>query len=270
MQEHERRPGRRWPPRGVVDRVPAERGAHLLAREVLRQVLVGRGPEQEQGVGDPRAVAGGEPAELGELARAQPPRIGRRGVEQREDQLRDLGQPGLEPGQGAGVGGAEPPDPLLGLREVVVEMQRRAVGEQVEGGTRRIDLDSALDQAQVAPDRLAQHAEYVGARRRAVAGRELLGDAAAADDLAALADKRPHSRPREVEPGDEAVVAAADDQCVPGGAVRAHVSSCLIFASRYAITAKMPAASSIRMLIAAPPLRSPLSSTRSFTALPSM
>ena len=93
-----------------------------------------------------------------------------------------LGELVLERRQRAGVGRREAADLVLGLREVVVEMQGRAVGEQVQRRPGRVDLDPALDEPQVAPDRLAQHAEHVGAGRGAVAGRELLGHAAAADD----------------------------------------------------------------------------------------
>ena len=64
-------PGVDGPPVRVVDRVPAERRAHLVAREVLGQVLGRRGAEQEQRVGDPAAVARrarAEPGQHGELA----------------------------------------------------------------------------------------------------------------------------------------------------------------------------------------------------------
>ena len=56
----------------------------------------------------------------------------------------------------------------------------------------------------------AQHAQDVGAGGGAVARRELLGDAGAADDLAPLHDEHPLPGSRQVERGDQAVVPGAD------------------------------------------------------------
>ena len=96
-----------------------------------------------------RAVARREAAQAQQLTRAQAPRVRRGGVEQRQDQLRDLGELVLELGQRPRVGGREAPELVLRLREVVVEVQARAVGEQVERRAGGVDLDPALDQPQV-------------------------------------------------------------------------------------------------------------------------
>ncbi len=52
VQQHERGARGRRPAGRVVDRVPAERRPHLLALEVLGQVLGRRGAEEEERVGD--------------------------------------------------------------------------------------------------------------------------------------------------------------------------------------------------------------------------
>ena len=106
-------------------------------------------------------------------------------------------------------------------------------GPRFSAGPGGIDRDPALDQAKVPPDRLAQHAEDVGAGRGVKARGELLGHRAPADDLAALEDNRLEARAREVVGRDETVVAAADDRDIPGlGPRGAHDSSCLIFVRR--------------------------------------
>ena len=273
VQQHERGPRRRRAAGRVVDRVPAERRHDPLGREVLGQVLGRRGPEEEQRLVDPAAAAGrpgAEPRQRPEVAGPDPGRVRRCGVEEGRDQLGDPAELGLELRQRPGVGRREIPNLALGPGEVVVEVEGRAVGEEVERRPGRVDLDAALNQPQVAPDRLAQHAQDVGAGRGAVPGRELLGHAAAADDLAPFADNHPQAGGRKVVGGDEAVVAAADDHGVVVAALRAHDSSWRIFASRYATTAKIADASSISRLTAAPALRSPVSRTRSLTTCPSM
>jgi hypothetical protein len=92
-----------------------------------------------------------------------------------------------------------------------LEHERRAVREQVQARPRRVDHQAALRQTHVAPDRVAQHREHVGAGRRAEPGRELLGVACSAHERAPLEHERTQARPGEVERRDEAVVATADD-----------------------------------------------------------
>ena len=94
---------------------------------------------------------------------------------------------------------------------VVAQVVVRAVGEQVECGTGRIHDDAALHEPHVAPDRLAQHREHVGAGRGPVPRCELLGVAGAADERTTLEDHRAESGSRQVEARHQAVVAAADD-----------------------------------------------------------
>ena len=157
-----------------------------------RQVLGGRGAEHVEGVGDPRAVAGRRaprPREPAELARAQGAGSGgvvsNSGVISAGDLRRARPR---SAGSARASAGGEAPHLVAGSR---ARSSSRCSAEpsanRLSAGPGRVDLDPALDQAQVPPDRLAQHAQHVGAGRGAEAGRELLGDAAAADDLAALA-----------------------------------------------------------------------------------
>ncbi len=122
----------------------------------------------------------------------------------------------LERGKSARVRRGELLELALGGAQVVVKEERGAVGPQVQRRPGGIDRDPALDQAKVAPDGLAQHAEDVGPGRGMKPRRELLGHRAAADDLAALQDHRLEARAREVVGRDQAVVAAADDRDIPG------------------------------------------------------
>ena len=163
---------------------------------------------------------------------ADVPGIRRRRVHQRTDHLGEPGEVVLELRQGPGVGGGVAAD--LGLRggDVVAEQQPLAVGKAVERRAGGVDLDPALGQLHVPPDGLAQHADHVGAGRRAEAGSELLGHAGAADELAPLEDQRLQARLRQVEAGDEAVVAPADDHGVVTVRGGHQLSSLLILPRR--------------------------------------
>ena len=203
----------------VVDRVPAERREDLLGLEPLAQVLGCGRPEQEGRVRDQRPVARRHPAQLREpreLAGTHVARVRGSRVDERRDQAGDARELLLEGGESTRVRRGELLELALGGAQVVVEEERRAVGPQVQRRPGGIDSDPALDQAKVAPDGLAQHAEDVGAGRGMKARRELLGHRAAADDLAALQDHRLEARAREVVGRDQAVVAAADDRDIPG------------------------------------------------------
>jgi hypothetical protein len=71
-----------------------------------------------------------------------------------------------------------------------------------------------LLQAQVAHHLRLEHRDDVGRARDAVAGPQLLGDAGAAEDVAALEDAHAHAGAREVRARGQPVVAAADDDRV--------------------------------------------------------
>jgi hypothetical protein len=158
----------------------------------------------------PRARAA-VPEQSGEIAATTRAEVRRRPVDHRRDHLGQRGELGLERGECSRVGRRELRDLPHGLVLIGTDQQPPAVREQVQRRARGVDDDPALDEPHVTPDRLAQHREHVRAGRSAEARRELLGDAGAADDVAALEHQRPHPAAREVERGDEPVVPAADD-----------------------------------------------------------
>ena len=222
VEQHVRRAGRARTGNAVVDRVPAERCLQVIGLEPLVQVLRGRRREQVADLEQRAAVAERAAAQLAhpqQVAGVHRRRVGRGGVEQRADGGGQLAQPRLEGRQPAGVAGREPARLLDRAVELVVQQKRRAVGEQVEAGAGGGDGQAALREPHVLPDALAQHAQHVGAGRCAEAGRELLGDAGAADDRPPLEHERAHPRAGQVERRHQAVVAAADDDGVPAAAL---------------------------------------------------
>ena len=160
------------------------------------------------------------------------PGVRRSRVHQRADDLGEAAEGILEPGEGAGVGGGEAADLLLRGGDVLAEQQPLPIREPVQRRTGGVDRDPALVEPHVPPDRLAEHADHVGPGRCPEPGRELLGHAAAADELAALEDQRLQPGAGEVEAGDETVVAPADDHGVVAVRCRHQLSSRLIRASR--------------------------------------
>jgi hypothetical protein len=101
----------------------------------------------------------------------------------------------------------------LGL--VVVEEDRRAVGG--EGPERRVERDRVVAEAlefEVLDDLRAEHRHHVRRARHPPAGRDLLGHAGAAEQVAALEHADPQAGAGQIRGGGEAVVAAADDDRV--------------------------------------------------------
>src|SRR5262249_4218694 len=113
-------------------------------------------------------------------------------------------------------------DRLDRLPRVAMERERAAVREDVHRGPRLQDPEAASLQLHVPPDRIAEHREDVGTRRRVEARGELLRHACCADDRPELEDRRSETAPARVEPGDKVVVTASDDDCIPAvpGAAR--------------------------------------------------
>ena len=68
-----------------------------------------------------------------------------------------------------------------------------------------------------------KHAGDVGGGGSAATGSNFFGDAAAADDFAALEDERGKAGAGEIGRGGQAVVPCADYDCVVGLAERRHV-----------------------------------------------
>jgi hypothetical protein len=218
--EHHVGGARRRRTRGaVVDRVPADRRHHVLGLEPLGQVLpCGRREQERRLLQDPPVLQA--VPRVAQQERQVPRRAGvrvrRRPLEERHDAARDAPDVLLEPRQRPRVGGAEPLHVLGRAIQVVVEPQVRAVGVQVQRGTGLVDDDAAPHEPHLPPDGRAEHREHVRAGRGPEPGRELLGDAGAADERPSLEHHRPQAGAREPERGDEPVVAPADhDRVVP-------------------------------------------------------
>ena len=214
-------PGRRGAGDRVVDRVPAER---RLARARTRSARPGTAsPRWRTGRArrDRAAVArravrasSAAPASSRGARRAG---VGRRRVDQRPDQLGELGRARPRtPAAPARRRREKRPTSSWAAGDVVAEQCSRAPsGNRLSDGPGGVDLDAALDQPHVAPDRLAQHAEHVGAGRGAEAGRELLGDAGsrrrsrAARGPASAGRPRPGSRRRRGRCGPPPTITAS-------------------------------------------------------------
>ena len=114
---------------------------------------------------------------------------------------------------------------LRGFVFVLIERKRAAVGrERGDASLRRDEPQAMLFQLHVANDVGTNGASGVRERGAAEAGMKFVGDSSAADLGAAFEDERLESGFGEVEGGDQAVVAAADDDdvaCV--GFVLGHV-----------------------------------------------
>ena len=85
------------------------------------------------------------------------PRIRGRALEERDDDLRQIREVLFEPNERLGIACREPSRLVDVLLHVVAQQVARAVGVEVQGGTGRIDDDTARLQSHVAPHRLAQH-----------------------------------------------------------------------------------------------------------------
>jgi hypothetical protein len=83
--------------------------------------------------------------------------------------------------------------------------------DRLEARLARHHPQAVAAEVEVADDLGPEHRGDVGRRRRAASRRDLLGDARAADDLAALEDDRAEPGAREIGGGNEPVVPAADD-----------------------------------------------------------
>ena len=169
--------------------------------------------------------ARGLPQELEEVAGPARPQRGRgpehdgaqeRGgaLEQRLELAEDLGVARRDARQRGAHGG-----------RVLVEEDRTPVGrEGGEGGVQRDRVIAEVAQAQVGDHLGLEHGHHVGGARDALAGPQLLGDARAPHQLAALQDAHAQAGAREVGGGGEAVVAGAhhDGVVVRSVSVAAH------------------------------------------------
>ena len=153
-------------------------------------------------------------SEFKEIVHAPEARVRRGPLEERDHGSSEPAEILLEPHEGVGVAAGEPLCFLERPVHIVVEVVVRAVREDVECGTRGVDVDAALHESHVAPNRFAEHRQDVGARRGSIPRRELFRHARPADDVAPLEDDRPHASSREVETSHQTVMAATDDDRV--------------------------------------------------------
>ena len=90
-----------------------------------------------------------------------------------------------------------------------------AVGERnLEGGIAGDHVESVIGEMEVADDFGAEHAGDVGSGGSAAARCDLFGDAASADDVAALQHEGGVSGAGEISGSGQAVVASPDDDRV--------------------------------------------------------
>ena len=278
MQEDERGAGRRRAGERVVDRVPAERGVHVRR---TRSTRPGTGSRRSRTGSQRRGDRGGCAARGRPAA---PARAGRAGA------------CGSRVGRRASNSGGIS---LCELRELVLELAaapRRRPARS--GGSRRASVARSSSSGRCAPSanrfsdgpagstasprwtsRRSRQIDsrsidkHVGAGRGPEAGRELLGDAGAADDVAALADDHRAARRSPGSSRRRGRCGRRRRSRRRTGRRRSSSSASRAGGSSPACrrrAAKIAEAGSINRLTAAPPFRSPLSSTRSLTAWPSM
>ena len=89
-----------------------------------------------------------------------------------------------------------------------------AGGQRRECAVQGQDLEAVAGQLQVPDDLGPQEADDVGRDREPEARHDLLGHGSAAQDVAPLQDKNPAAGSRQVRGGNQAVVTAADHDCV--------------------------------------------------------
>jgi hypothetical protein len=111
------------------------------------------------------------------------------------------------------------------LRLAVAQRNRLPVGrDRRPARVAHADAVAVAGELEVGDDAGVQQADHVGAARHAVARPQLLGDAGAAEDVAALEHAHAPAREGEVRGGGQPVVSAADDDGVEVGDAGAHAS----------------------------------------------
>ena len=144
--------------------------------------------------------------------------LGRSGEQQAFDDARDALELIFVCGVDFGVVFGEFGDFGERLRAVLPHEEVAAVGEDgEEGGILGVHAIAELLELQFADDALLHQAGQVGAGGDTIAGPDLFGDGAAAEELAAFEHEHLPSGARQVGGGDQAVVAAADDDHIVFG-----------------------------------------------------
>jgi hypothetical protein len=197
----------------------AEQPAHRVGVEALLDE-VGDARGEQAGEVERRAHVhlaqlGRERGLLGQRLGSLGPELGRDLMQQRADERAETGEPLLPTLVGVGVARGELADLGAARLRVVGEQQMAAVGARREVGALRVDVVAVLGETQVAHHRLGEQAHDVRQAGDGEVGPEgLLGDRGAADGVPALQHQHAAAGAGKVTGGDEAVVAAADDDHV--------------------------------------------------------
>jgi hypothetical protein len=197
----------------------AEQPAHRVGLEALLDEI-GDARGEQAGQVERRAYVhlaqlGEERGLLGQRLGALGPELGRDLVQQRADERAEPGEPFLPPLVRVGVVRGELADLGAARRRVVGEREVAAVGARREVRALWIDVVAVLGQAQVAHHRLGEQAHDVRqAGDREIGAEGLFGDRGAADGVPAFQHEHAAAGAGKVTGGDEAVVAAADDDHV--------------------------------------------------------
>ena len=188
-------------------------------------------------VGNGHRKDAGQPADVGSLEAASRPsqaeagqhvgpcraaQVGRRRARELGEQPASAPDPAVQVEHGVGVAPGSMPEAVGGARGIAPEGDPLAV--RVRHERRDVGRDkpqSVLAQPQLARHRRSQAAHRVGERRHAGTGHDLAGVGRTAEPLACFQDQRRQSGAGEQAPGNQAVVAAADDDRVPAVTRRA-------------------------------------------------
>ena len=144
-------------------------------------------------------------------------------VQQRLDRLDDPADVVVEGVVGVGVVLAVAADLLVVLAVILAEEQVVAVLHRAERRRHEDRHEAVLHELEVLDDVGPEQAQGVRERREPEARPELLGDRGAADDGPALENERPQAALRQVRRVGQPVVAAADDDRIPGPVVECRV-----------------------------------------------
>ena len=200
VQQHVAGAGGRRPGQAVVDRVPAERDLHDVACRTTRRgsrwprwraaaasrrsacgASARSGPDSEAVVQSRRCRierSGGGRSIVGSITWASWPSFSSNSPSARRRASRSGSTASMSRSAGSSPSSSDVPS-----------------GKQVQRRSGRGDAEAALDQLDVAPHRGAQHGQHIGAGGGAEAGRELLGDAGAADERRAARAPAARGRP---------------------------------------------------------------------------
>ena len=219
--------GRPGPHGGEQDAARRQRGPQGLVREALPdEIGHGHGERAQQVaavVATQPAVAHAEPQPGQRVAGRWRAHVGRRGGGEAAQEAGQRAHATVELRVRRGVRRRTGLELRGGARGIRPQGQRAAVRLRREDPRLGLHEGQAVAlQAEVAVDVGAQPPDRVGQRRHAHAGDQLVGDGGPAEAVAPLQEQRAQPGAGQVRGGRQAVVAAADDDGVPGPGGDAH------------------------------------------------